>query len=209
MASLITHGVVALLAARGVESPLKTRRFWVLAVVVSCLPDVDVLGLYAGIPYGALFGHRGFTHSLFFAVLTGVAVTSAAFRSLRFGTREWWMTSLFYFAVTASHGCFDAMTDGGLGVAFFSPFSNARFFFPWQPIVVSPLTAGGFINLLGVVILINEALVIVVPAYLAVRALELYRRRPAIPRISVVVLLVAVAVWVPILVVFQRFLESQ
>ena len=27
---------------------------------------------------------------------------------------------------------------GGLGVAFFSPFSNARYFLPWRPIRVAP-----------------------------------------------------------------------
>jgi hypothetical protein len=34
--------------------------------------------------------------------------------------------------VTASHGMLDAMTDGGLGVAFFAPFDNARYFFPME-----------------------------------------------------------------------------
>jgi hypothetical protein len=26
------------------------------------------------------------------------------------------------------------MTNGGLGVAFFSPFDNGRYFLPWRPI---------------------------------------------------------------------------
>jgi inner membrane protein len=40
--------------------------------------------------------------------------------------------------VTASHGLLDALTDGGLGVALFSPFTQKRFFFSWTPIEVSP-----------------------------------------------------------------------
>nr|HRC76832.1 rhodanese-like domain-containing protein [Kouleothrix sp.] len=32
------------------------------------------------------------------------------------------------------HGVLDAMTDGGLGVAFFAPFSATRYFFPFRPI---------------------------------------------------------------------------
>jgi inner membrane protein len=39
-----------------------------------------------------------------------------------------------------SHGLLDAMTNGGLGVAFFAPFSNERYFLPWRPILVSPLS---------------------------------------------------------------------
>src|SRR5260370_19911109 len=35
----------------------------------SILPDVDVAGFGLGIPYGSLFGHRGFTHSIVFALL--------------------------------------------------------------------------------------------------------------------------------------------
>lgn len=32
------------------------------------------------------------------------------------------------------------LTDGGLGVAFFSPFDNKRYFLPWRPIRVSPIS---------------------------------------------------------------------
>src|SRR5262249_56911140 len=56
------------------------------------------------------------------------------------GPRLW----AFFFLTTASHGVLDAMTNGGLGVAFFAPFSNARYFFPWRPIVVSPISVGEF-----------------------------------------------------------------
>jgi membrane-bound metal-dependent hydrolase YbcI (DUF457 family) len=31
------------------------------------------------------------------------------------------------------------LTDGGLGIAVFAPFSSHRFFFPVQPIPVSPI----------------------------------------------------------------------
>ena len=45
----------------------------------------------------------------------------------------------YFFVVTASHGILDAMTDGGLGVAFFAPFDDTRYFFPFRPIKVSPI----------------------------------------------------------------------
>jgi inner membrane protein len=50
-----------------------------------------------------------------------------------------------YFAlVTASHGVLDAFTSGGPGVAFFAPFDDTRYFFPWRPIPVSPLASRFF-----------------------------------------------------------------
>ena len=36
------------------------------------------------------------------------------------------------------------VTDGGLGVAFFWPFSAERYFFPYNPIPVSPIGAHFF-----------------------------------------------------------------
>ena len=47
---------------------------------------------------------------------------------------------------TASHGVLDALTDGGLGVAFFSPFDNTRYFFPWRPLEVSPISITRFFS---------------------------------------------------------------
>jgi inner membrane protein len=52
----------------------------------------------------------------------------------------------YLFLATASHGVLDAMTDGGLGVAFFSPFDNRRYFLPWRPIVVSPISIARFFS---------------------------------------------------------------
>jgi inner membrane protein len=40
----------------------------------------------------------------------------------------------------------DAFTDGGLGVAFLSPFDLERSFAPFRPIAVSPLRADSFVR---------------------------------------------------------------
>ena len=45
----------------------------------------------------------------------------------------------YLFLCTLSHGVLDAATNGGLGIAFFSPLSNSRYFWPWRPIAVSPI----------------------------------------------------------------------
>jgi len=54
---------------------------------------------------------------------------------------------MYFFLATASHGLLDALTDGGLGVAFFAPFDNHRYFLPWRPIHVSPIGAGRFFTI--------------------------------------------------------------
>jgi len=45
----------------------------------------------------------------------------------------------------ASHGLLDSLTDGGLGIALFSPFSNRRYFMAWTPIPVAPINPVGFL----------------------------------------------------------------
>ena len=74
------------------------------------------------------------------------------------------------------------MTDGGLGVAFFSPFDNHRYFFPWTPIRVSPIGITRFFSLRGFAVLQTELLWIWLPAtFLAVCAWTLRRQTPSRP----------------------------
>jgi inner membrane protein len=48
------------------------------------------------------------------------------------------------------------MTDGGLGIAFFSPFDPTRYFFPFRPVAVSPIGIGQFFSLDALRILASE-----------------------------------------------------
>ena len=163
MASLFTHAVVG--AALAQASPEQWRadwRFWGLAVACSILPDIDSIGFHAGIPYGSLWGHRGITHSLLFAAILAAGLAVAFGR--RFAPA--WKLGVLLFAVTASHGVLDAMTNGGLGVAFFAPLDTTRYFFSWRPIAVSPIGLSRFFTWRGVRILSSEALWIWCPALL-------------------------------------------
>ena len=71
---------------------------------------------------------------------------------------------LYFFFCTVSHGVLDAMTDGGLGVAFFSPFDTTRYFFPARPVLVSPIGIGEFFSEYGVRVLASEAVWIGLPS---------------------------------------------
>jgi inner membrane protein len=177
MASAFSHAIVA--TAVGQAAPARWRgewRFWYLAILCSILPDIDVIGFRFGIHYGDLWGHRGLTHSLLFAL--GVGLWAACrFRSRALTRAQRLGLAAFFIIVTASHGILDAMTNGGLGVAFFSPFSPRRYFFPWRPIQVSPIGVSTFFTEDGLQVLRSEIQWIWIPSLLLFLAL-----RYAVPR---------------------------
>jgi inner membrane protein len=159
MPTIFTHAVIgsaiAKLAARDALHP----RTIIACALLAVLPDVD--GLFFGlIPYASLFGHRGFTHSLLFAVLIGL-LTAAFFIWRGWIQRvEWWLYTLLFARATASHGVLDAFTNGGLGVAFFSPFNPTRYFFPVRPIPVSPMSGAALLTARGWRVIVGELLLL-------------------------------------------------
>jgi len=153
MASLLTHALVGTALGQAASPELRKRpAFWVVAIVCSIVPDVDVIGFQFGVPYGDLWGHRGMTHSLLFAA---VLAAGLALGMEREAAPRWKLAALL-FVITASHGVLDAMTNGGLGVAFFSPFDRERYFFPWRPLRVSPIGTGVFFSSRGVQVVWSE-----------------------------------------------------
>ena len=130
MPSVFTHVVVG--GALAGASPAPRLRLALVLAVLSALPDADVIGLRLGIPYGHPLGHRGFTHSIAFALLCGGVTPWLAGRPWRSGERRGWQLAALGFLATLSHGVLDAFTNGGLGVGFLIPLSAERFFFPWH-----------------------------------------------------------------------------
>ena len=106
-----------------------------------------------GIAYHDAFGHRGFSHSLLFAAILG-ALAALACRPLHSGPLK---AGLWVALATASHSLLDAMTNGGLGVAWFWPWSDARYFMPFHPIAVSPIGLSRFLSERGLLVLQSEA----------------------------------------------------
>lgn len=155
MASLLSHPAapLAMLIARGEKLG---GRLALLCLGLSILPDADVIAFSFGIPYESQWGHRGFTHSLVFAVLIGFLCTFFFRESKR---AVFLLTTLSTF----SHPLSDMLTDGGLGVALWWPFDTGRYFFPWRPIAVSPIGIGNFIGMRGVRVLVSEVLILWMP----------------------------------------------
>ncbi len=176
MASAFSHAVVALSLGTCFYQPGVSKRVWVAGAVCSVIPDLDVVGFRFGIPYGDFWGHRGFTHSLVFAALLTAVVMLLCFPRGAPGLGRLPL-SAYLFLATASHGLLDAMTNGGLGVAFFSPFDNARYFLPWRPILVSPISLARFFTRQGYLVLKSELLWIWLPAGLFAAMVLMLRAR--------------------------------
>jgi len=176
MASWFTHAFLAGALVKTQPSPMQTTRFWVLSVLCSIVPDADVLGFFWGIGYSHPLGHRGFFHSMCFAMGLGFMTVMWGFPQTRAGSKMWWLLVVHFFLVTVSHGVLDAMTNGGLGVAFFAPFDQTRYFFPWRPLVVSPI-GSGFFSLQGLYVLASEILFVWVPILFMVKAVGVVREK--------------------------------
>ncbi|WP_163834152.1 metal-dependent hydrolase [Spartinivicinus ruber] len=160
MASLFTHPVVPVVLGLALKNPKITLPLLLAAAIASILPDLDVIAFQLGIPYASPFGHRGFTHSISFSIFVGL-VGLISHRLLK-TTPFWAFTGLFVGSI--SHPFLDAMTNGGLGVAWLWPWENHRYFIPNRLIQVSPIGVSGFLSERGMQVLWSELQWVWLPA---------------------------------------------
>ena len=162
MPTVLGHTAAALALGMAFENERWPRRAYVIGAFCSILPDLDVIGLRLGVPYGSVFGHRGLSHSLLAAGLLGGIALLLCFRR-----KDWTLPLATYLILaTVSHGLLDAMTSGGMGVGFFAPLDDTRYFFPWHPIRVSPLALSRIFSTQFWAVLGSELRWIVLPAML-------------------------------------------
>ncbi|WP_103071413.1 metal-dependent hydrolase [Aquimarina sediminis] len=181
MASIFAHGFTAYALGKSFSKELYTKKLWILGILCSVLPDADVIGFKFGIAYEDFWGHRGFSHSLLFALLLGILITLIFYRKKAF-TKTGVALVLYFFICTASHGILDAMTTGGLGIAFFSPFNDLRYFLPWRPIQVSPIGASKFFSIWGIKVLLSELIWVAIPASIYILAVNYVKKRKNQPQ---------------------------
>lgn len=164
MASVLAHAAVPLIARRAFDFPRPLgRKLDVLAVLCAIWPDLDYATLAFEVRPNELLGHRGLTHSLFVAVLVGLAA-SLAFR----GARAWRTIALFLVGAAASHGLVDAMTTGDVGVALFAPLESGRHMLPLKLVATCPGGLDEWLGFWGLLTIANELLYIVLPVALIV-----------------------------------------
>ena len=157
MPTIISHPAILMALYPAFRKYQFSSSTWLAAAICSVFPDFDVIGFQFGIQYGDVLGHRGLTHSILFAFVLSAIVAFCIHQKQKIAV------FVFFFLCTLSHGILDAFTDGGLGIAFFSPFSNTRYFFAWRPLEVSPIGISGFLTGPALSVLMSEIKFIWIP----------------------------------------------
>jgi len=152
VASAITHFIVGGALALPALSAARIRRVlpgWAIPVTSGLLavaPDLDTLPMRLfDLPYGSWFGHRGIFHSLFFLIISTAVLAVVVARHARAAAH----LAAVWAGCAITHPLLDMLTDGGYGVMLLFPLSPARWFFPWRPIHVSPLSIIRFFSVAG------------------------------------------------------------
>jgi len=175
MASAFGHAIASFAIGSTFRQKIRSTKFLLAGIICAILPDADAIGFKLGVAYESFWGHRGFTHSFVFAFLIAIAITFLFFRK-NSSTKDLQSYVLYFFLCAASHGILDAMTTGGLGVAFFSPFNDERYFFPWRPIKVSPIGVGSFFSGRGMQVIKSEMVWIGIPALIYISIILLVNK---------------------------------
>lgn len=159
MATFIGHGILSYTICKIAKTKV-SNKLMLVAIISSILPDLDVIGFYLGIPYDSMLGHRGFSHSILFALIWSYLLAKTTFR------HSYTLAFPILLTCTMSHGIIDALTTGGRGIGFFIPFTGERYFFPTQMIQVSPLHIEDFWGTWGLSVVRSEAIFIGFPCLL-------------------------------------------
>ncbi len=170
MASVFGHAIVGYTISKVIDS--KNLKWLMLAAIFSTiLPDFDVIGYRIGIPYESPLGHRGFSHSIVFAVLWSFILM------FTIGRKHKLIWFLVIFLSVVSHGLLDAITTGGEGVGFFIPFENSRYFLSTRVIRVSPLSIKSFFTDWGLRVIYSEIKYVFFPCLIVISIRFLFNLR--------------------------------
>ncbi len=186
MPTALTHAVPALAMGTLLIPFQAPRAVLMTGGALAVIPDLDVIGFSLNVGYENLLSHRGFSHSLLFALMASFLAYAGIRRMFpEVRSKSIWL----YFLLSAvSHPFLDALTNGGWGVAFFAPLDSARYFFPTQAVLVSPISMEGIFTDYGKALLLNEFRWVWIPLMVLSTIGYLFRfrilTRPAVERLS-------------------------
>lgn len=175
MPSAFSHAFAAI-SMGSVFNRKQLFKMLTIGSVCAAFPDIDAIGFHAGIPYNSLWGHRGITHSLFFAALLSLIVLKIFYSDEITNGKNRTMLFVYFFLSTASHPLLDMLTDGGLGVALFSPFDTTRYFFPFRPVHVAPISISGFFTGRGLEVFKSEFVWIWIPGIVWMILVQIFKK---------------------------------
>ena len=163
MATIITHAITGAAFGQAAPAGIPKLRLFTCLACAAILPDADVIMFSLGYPYGHPLGHRGFSHSIVFAGILAPILAFVAIPKRRFSIKIYIQTAFICFFAMLSHGILDAITDAGLGVGFFIPWNEDRYFLPWRPVMTATLNPSAFFSNATLEVLKNEIRLIWLP----------------------------------------------
>jgi len=147
MSSIVGHALAGITVASAFEhdeAKENRRKLFGLAALLSITPDLDVLIYIAYRPLG-MTPHRGFTHTIVFALIAGgfMAIVCRRFLGLTY-LRVFLIVS----TVLLSHSLLDYLMGCGPGVPFFWPISEQGFLLPFRlvPTAYYSLSVGDLLS---------------------------------------------------------------
>lgn len=167
----LSHALIPVAGALAfAKKPLPWKLIF-CASLAAAAPDLDAFATpLFGVAKNSLFGHRGWRHSLFTALIVGV-FAAVGHRRFRLPATT---VAIVIGTAMASHGLLDMMTDSGQPVAYLWPLSSQRLFADWRPF---PGTAANFSYSTPAILkrLETEARDLVLPLFLAATLIRLCR----------------------------------
>lgn len=159
MPTTLTHAIPAIAVGLGLGKNYISKRLIFTGAFIANIPDLDLIGpRFYGIEFDSIYGHRGYTHSILFALVL------AFIFSLFFLKSDFKKAFLFLTFCTLSHGILDAFTEGGLGITFFWPFLDDRYYAFVQPIINVGISFRGlYATAQGLPIFISEIIWVWLP----------------------------------------------
>jgi|TARA_B110000263_G_C15214878_1_gene467037 inner membrane protein len=160
--TIFTHSLIGIAASRLAPQKLWFKRFLTMSLIASIIPDIDVIGIPFGVPYGHVLAHRGLTHSIIFTIPFSILLLKLFFRKETMFSSRGSLMIVYLILIIMSHGFLDALSNGSNGVALLWPFNNERLFFPITPITDASISTS-FFGELGYRVMLNEILIIWIP----------------------------------------------
>ncbi len=118
----IAHGLVGASIVAAVHPP--TKRFFLTLLLGALLANAADLDFFLVFAFESKAWHRGFSHSITFALLAGLVFLVSLGKRRR--------TAIVFGLAFASHGILDYVTTkNGAGVELLWPFSSERFGLGW------------------------------------------------------------------------------
>ena len=113
MPTIISHPAAAIGLFPWFRNQIGRPGVLLTGAALTIAPDLDMIAFRFGIPYEHMLGHRGISHSLFAALLTGglLAAIGARVWRLHFG-----LLWVYFSLCIVSHGLTDMLTGRSEGV---------------------------------------------------------------------------------------------